>query len=191
MAVESNALCSLDEVKNYIGMVGSKQVDDDLLEDLSNRVTQLFTNFCERDTFKVKTYTEYYDGDASRHLFVNNTPLISITSIYDDPDWVWGSDTLLVASTYRIVDGKYVTLNGEAFSSYDQSIKIVYRAGYETIPLDLKQAAIEEVVRKYKHRKDFDVLSKTLDDGTADYIGPELMKSTLQVLKFYRVNWVY
>ena len=191
MAVDNDALCSLDEVKNFLGMTGSIQLDDDLIEDLCDRVTEIFTSQCQRDTFKVKSYTDYYDGESSEYLFVNHLPLISIASINNDSDWVWGSDTLLSNTSYRIVDGKYIVLNGDKFVKSNQSIKVVYTAGYETIPNDLKQAAIEETARKYRHRKDFDVISKTLSDGTADYAPPGLLKSTLSVLSFYTLNWVY
>jgi hypothetical protein len=191
MAVENDTLCTLDEVKNFIGMTGSRQLDDDLIEDLCDRVTVIFERHCGRESFKDQSYTEFYDGENSEHLFVNNVPIVSVTSIHNDTEWVWGTDTLLDAANYRIVDGKYIVFKSERIAKSDQSIKISYVAGYESIPKDLKQVAIEEAARRYKHRKDFDVISKTLSDGTSDYAPPGLLRSTVGVLNFYRLNSIY
>ncbi len=77
------------------------------------------------------------------------------------------------------------------FSRYDQNIKIVFNAGYVTIPGDLKQACIEEAGRRYKHRRDFDVITKTMDDGTIQYTQRGLLPSTTDILNKYKVNVVY
>ena len=57
MSVSANALTTLDNVKNFYGMVGAKQLDDDLLEDLIDRVTESFQSYCNVTAFKQNTYT--------------------------------------------------------------------------------------------------------------------------------------
>lgn len=186
MSVSNNALTTLEEVKNYMGMLGSKQDDDDLLEALIDRITDVFENFCNVTSFKETTYTEYYDGTGDKYLFLKNIPVISITSIHDDSDWTWGSSTALDSTEYRVMDDKYIIYQG-FFSSGDQNIKVVYKAGYSTIPGDLKQAAIEETVRRYKHRKDFDIISKTMEGVTENYADPTtLLNSTKETLRKYK-----
>jgi len=191
MSVSTNALTTLDAVKEYYGMTGSKQSDDDLIENLIDRVTELFQSYCNVNAFKAKNYTEYLDGMGSKYLFVNNVPINSITSIHDDDEWDFTTDDLVDSSSYRIVDKKYIVNKDYLFSLGDQNIKIVYNAGYSAIPYDLENACIEEVVRRYRHRRDVDVRSKTLDDGTVQYESKNLLHSTRIVLSKYRNNWVY
>ena len=191
MSVSANALTDLENVKNFYGMTGAKQLDDDLLEDLIDRVTEAIHSYCNVTAFKQNTYTEYQDGAGSKYLFVNNVPIISVTSIHDDADWEWTVDELIDDTIYRILDSKYIVLKDDLFTSGDQNIKIVYSAGYATIPGDLEQVCIEEVVRKYKHRRDIDIQSKTLEDGTAQYVSKNLMQSSRIVLNKYRNDWVY
>ena len=183
-------ICNLDMVKDYLGMQGAKQLDDDLITDLCGRVTKQFENYCGVTSFNAADFVEYHNGCGSKHLFPNaNLPINSITTIHDDPEWTWGSDTLIAATDYRIVDSKYIVAQTN-FTDNEQNVKVVFNAGYTNIPEDLLQSAIEETGRKYKHRLDFDVLNKVMTDGTVQYVDPGLMKSTVQILKFYKNAWV-
>ena len=189
MSVADNALATLDEVKNFYGMTGAKQTDDDLLEDLINRITQSFQTYCGVTSFKAADYTEYIDGESSKYIFPKNTPIQTITEINEDPDWNWASDTTIGSDEYRIIDDKYIVRNSN-FAAADQSIKLIYNAGYITIPFDLKQACIEEVSIRYKHRRDIDIQTKSLEDGDATYNTGAFLPSTLEVLYKYRTMWV-
>jgi len=190
MSVAANALATLEEVKDFYGMTGSKQADDDLIEDLIDRITQLFQTYCGWSSFKAADYTEYIDGESTKYIFPINTPIISITSIHDDTDWVYGSDTLIENTEYRSVDERYIVSKDSLFGRGDQNIKLVYRAGYETIPGDLKQSCIEEVTKRYKHRRDIDIQAKSLDDGDATYSESAFLPATKEVLYKYKTMWV-
>lgn len=193
--INSDALCSVDDVKNFFYMSDSGEVPsvsnvDELIETLINGLTDSFEMYCGAKSFKQSTYTEYYDGNGSEFLFLNNIYITAITSLYDDTNWSWGSDSLIDSDDYRIVDNKYIVLKDNYFTKGNQNIKSAYTAGYSTIPYDLRQSCIEEVTRKLKHRKEIDLLSKTLTDGSVQYLEMGLMKQTLQVLSKYKLNWV-
>jgi len=190
MAVSANALATLDEIKDYYQFGSTKQIDDDLLEDLSDRVTVLFQTHCNVTQFYATDYTEYQDGCGSKYLFLNNIPINSVSEVNEDSDWVWAVDTTIAVDTYRIIDKKYLVIKEGRFDAGDQNLKVKYNAGYAIIPLDLKQVAIEEIVRRYKHRKDFDVIAKSLEDGNVTYTEKGLLTGTKQVLNKYRNNWV-
>lgn len=189
MSVANYALCTLDEVKDFYGMSGSVQEDDDLIEDNINRISKAFANECGVSQFKLATYTEYYDGPGGKFLFLKHTPVVSVTSIYEDSGWDWTSEYLKTSTDYRIVDNKYIVAQG-SFISGDQAIKITYRAGFSEIPEDLKLVCIEEVIRRYKHRKDFDVIRKTLNDGTSEYVMEPWLSSTVQILSKYKSGYL-
>jgi hypothetical protein len=185
MSLETYALSTVADVKDFLGLGATAEPDESLFESLINNVSVLFANYCGVEQFKTKNYIEYHDGHGSRYIFPRNYPINSVDEINEDIDWVWGSDTTIGEDDYRIVDKRYIVYDG-LFAIAEQSIKIEYSAGYDTIPLDLKQACIEEVVRKYKHRKDLDVSSKSAQDGTTNYIVKDLLPSTKITLDRYK-----
>jgi len=186
MSLGNNALVSLDEVKQFYfpNMDKSKSQDDDLLEELINRITSQFEKYCGITTFHDDDYTEYTDS-VGACIFTKNQPINSITSIALDTDWTWGTDSTCTTTDYRIINDSYVLFKYQ-IGNYDSNVKIIYNGGYETIPADLKHSCIKEVAREYKHRQDFDILSKSLEDGSNTVISPGLMFSTIQILDKYK-----
>lgn len=190
MALSDYALCTVDEVKEYYQFPskGSRVLDNDLIENLINRVTVNFHNYCGLDQFKSKIYTEFQDGNGKLRIYPYNYPIISITSIHIDGDWLFDNDTLISSSYYKIVDGLYISMNNNTFTKGVQNIKIVYTAGYETIPYDLKQACIEEVARKFKNKKNFDEIFRTIEGSQVSKVEQGLLVSTKEVLDNYIRN---
>ena len=179
-------LCSLDEVKDYMGMEDSKSVVDDVLEDIITGVSDIFHTYCGVEQFKQQTYTEYYDGCGQKLLFVYNTPIISVTELNVDSDWEFGVDTTVGSDEYKIVNNLYIVLKNTVFSLGDQNVKIEYSAGYATIPRDINLVAVEEVVRRHRRKKDFDVASRSLGNGQATFYEKGLLVSTKNVLNAYK-----
>ena len=190
MAVVSNALCTFEEflLYNEGNQYKSAGDSDSLIKELINYKTQEIHNYCGVVQFKSRQYTERYDGIYSDKLFVNKTPIISISSIYDDVDWNFTSDTLIDSSNYVIdTSKKYIQLKpGYIFNCGSQNIKIIYTAGYETIPNDIKLVCIKEVTREFRRRINFDVSAVTLNDGNISYVEKGLLKSSKDILDKYR-----
>jgi hypothetical protein len=184
MTVVNDALTSLDSIKEWAGITGTKSPDEQLLEHLINHFTKMFCNYCEVTSFKAANYTEYSDGNGTPYLFVKNIPLNSITNIWDDADWNWTSSDLIDSDDYRIADSRIV-VHKSYWERGLQNIKITYNGGYSTIPVDITQACNEEVYRRYKRRREMDVLIKTLEDGSLHFPPTTLLASTKQVLSKY------
>ena len=97
------------------------------------------------------TYTEYYDGDGSAELYLLHhnpwseaTPrpvtLTSVTIIdTDDTETAFTATELANVVKYP---HKLVRRSG-AFTSGVRNVKVVYVAGYVTVPDDIKQAALQ------------------------------------------------
>jgi hypothetical protein len=183
--LNDNALLTRLQVKNYVGINQADATLDNLIHDIINRVSTAFETYCSR-TFRALEYTEYHDGgDGVRALFPDQYPINSITSIHEDSDWVYGSDKLIDSSDYKIMHDRYIVF--DKFLAYGEgAIKLVYNAGYTTIPLDITQAAIDEVARRLKHRKDGEVVSQTQGDGTITYAGLDFLPQTIRTLNSYR-----
>jgi hypothetical protein len=179
----SNALCTRLQLKTYLNVNQADATYDNLCHEIINRISQAFENYCGRQ-FKVQDIVEYHDGNV-RALFPDQYPINSVTEIREDSDWVWGSETIIDSSDYRIMDSKYIIYDG-FFTSGEGAIKLTYNAGYTDVPADLVQACIEECGRKMKHRNDYDESVKTLGDGSVSYIASEFLPQTKMTLNSYR-----
>jgi len=182
-------LCTLEEVKNYMGISGSNSDVDDLFEVLINNVTTSFSSYCGINQFKAANYIEYLSGDGVNYIFLINTPINNITYIAEDSDWVFDSDTYYEDDEYAIIDDM-VVLKNSIFPKGVRNLKVSYNGGYATIPKDLNQACIEEVVRKYKKRSNVDLISKSTAEGGFTKIQHGMLKDTIDVLKKYKARGV-
>lgn len=190
MAVGANALCTLADVKTYNGI--STSTYDTLIETLIDRVSKQFEMDCDR-VFISANYTQYYDGNKTSYLFVSQYPITTVSGVWDDTNWEWGSSTQISGIDYRVADNNHIVFNTTILTEGDQNIKVAYTAGYTTIPYDLTQACIEEVSVKYNKRENVEVRSKTLPDGTVTYVdggGGTTVRpfkdSTIETLAFYK-----
>jgi len=104
MALASNALTTVADVKTYMGITSS--TDDELLETLVNNVSDQIERYCDRE-FKQKTFTEYIDARGTRTIAVANPPLISVDLIAfgaRDSVSVQSSDSTDLLATIGIED---------------------------------------------------------------------------------------
>jgi hypothetical protein len=186
----SDALCTYEDIQLHLELTNEQNHDDTII-DLINMYTKRFCNHCGISSFLTKTYTEYYDGNGESILFLKNVPITSVQSLADDDSYIWGIDTTVGATDFRIIqDGKAIYLIDDLFTKGFENIKVVYTAGYSQIPEDLRFAAIREVGRSFKHRKDWEAITQTLSDSSHTYIDPGLSAETTITLSFYRNNWV-
>lgn len=141
--VDPAAWTSLANVKEVLKITDVDR--DSLITNIINRSYKILETYLGR-VMKSATYTEYYDGDGSETLLLEQYPIISVTSLYDDPERVFGSDTLLDPSNYLIYKerGSIKLYNDESvFMCGLQNIKVIYVAGYATMPGDLEDACIQ------------------------------------------------
>jgi hypothetical protein len=192
-ATETIDLCTLQEVKVYVSLDTDKAVGniDTLLERLITSKTKAITTYIGYTQILAAEYTEYIDGNGTQYLFPSNIPINTVTSVHDSPDWVYDSDSLIDSSYYKIVDKRYIVLNGYAFAISNQNVKIVYNAGYTTIPEDLAQVCIEEVVRTYNDKANIGVSSRTDRHGGVTKVEKGFMTQSIEIMDKYRKIGVY
>ena len=144
-------------VKQFLGILSDVTAYDNILDTFVTVVDDVVENYCHR-RFADTTYTEYYDGQSNqRRLCLRNYPIISVTSIHDDPNRDYDSGTLIDADDYTFETGAdsngIVSLHGTSLGRGIRNVKAVYRAGYASIPTPLTQAANMIVASVYNRRK--------------------------------------
>lgn len=154
------------EVKEFIGIDSGNTTYDDFINSMLTNSSSIIKSYLGRDIVQA-TYTDhYYDGDGSDTLILRQYPIISVTSLYDDPDRDFGSDSLLDEDPngdrdFLIVnkneidnEGIIRRIQGGIFYKGKQNIKITYVGGYSSanVPADIKQAQIQLVTFFYNNR---------------------------------------
>lgn len=124
-------------------------------------------------TFDRGELTEYYSGsDWSSILILGRPPIISITNLYDDMSRVFSAP--IDPARYVVTDANagVLQLDGLTFSRGIKNIKVVYIGGYEDIPKDLEQAAIELVwaARMKGEQSLVGVRSRSIADGSVQFV---------------------
>lgn len=155
-------LLTLVEAKIFVR--SETDVHDKLLNMLIPMVSQTIESYCDR-SFDATDYTEYYDGEGSAHLYVDNWPINSVSALYNDTTRQFTTSSLIEDVNYVIyanegritLIGSYLagsSMMDNAFTSGLQNIKIIYNAGYVAIPYDLRLIAGEVLAKKWKTYQD-------------------------------------
>ena len=143
------SLVSLANVKEYLKIATAVTTDDTMLTNIITRIEKTMKIAMQQEV-EYASYTEYYDGDGTDTLLLNQFPISTITSIHDDTDRAYGSDTLISSADYVFYANEgMVQLDGLTFTEGKQNIKVVYSAGFSPIPEDIKLAAIQLSAAEY------------------------------------------
>lgn len=150
-------LTSLDFVKDFGNITTSAY--DNYLTNRIKTASAAISSWCNR-TFPLTNYTDYIDGPGSTTLLLPHTPVSAITSItinaQSDQPTVISGENVIVNSDTGIVSIK-PTATQIGWFSYDyfsaqQGIKVIYAAGYDTIPLDVQEACAQVVMNRFNLR---------------------------------------
>jgi hypothetical protein len=156
MGLNSNALISIDDIREALGLESEEVKDDGFLISLINRASQRIESYCGR-TFNVAYYTEYHDGDGTPEVLLDQYPITYVSGLWDDIDRAFGSDYEISSADYLIYanEGRLSLYNDETtFCVGRQNIKVCYSGGYTTIPDDLKEACIDLALTRYRRSKE-------------------------------------
>jgi len=155
-------LITLTEYKDMEGIQNPK--DDYNLSQLITSVSQLVKTYCGNtfvdfySTDKVETFTI----DWNTHLVqLTESPVVSVSAV-ETRDSVTSSYQAVTSTNYYLDENTdtvfYVT--GSSYRNWPRgpgAVKVTYRAGYSTLPSDLKLAVIDLITYyyrdEYKERK--------------------------------------
>lgn len=178
------AWTTLVKVKEYLGITDT--ASDTLLTDLLARLQVAAETYLDRK-IEQATYTEQYDGDETDRLITLQWPIISVTSVHDDQDRAFGAATLIATADYVLYkDRGIIRLDGLVFSSGIQNIKVVYTAGYATVPADLAQALIELIADRFRQKENQGLESLSIGAYSVSFTGEDLPDEVKATFDAYR-----
>ena len=155
MALDAFALTSLDNVKSYLNIPTLTITQDATLERMINASSAKIETFLDRKILK-REFTEYQDGRSSDRILLREWPADKPTELWIDNDSVFtDTNNQIATSDYVLEDEIGVQLiNGRGFGKGRRNIKVVYEAGYTTVPYDIEEACIMTVAFFYDLRSD-------------------------------------
>jgi hypothetical protein len=161
MAAGPDDLCALSELKAWLPNQGNN--DDVSLQGLITNGSSQIYQYISRPhillsvicplTGQPPTNTplaENYDGNGSDRILPHYYPIISVASVSVDGVAIPQSTSPSVAGF--LWDARRVLLRGFRFCRGVQNVALSYTAGYSSVPLDLKQAAIEAFALSWRQR---------------------------------------
>jgi hypothetical protein len=140
-------LISKSEYKNYMGIVSStKDTEIDLL---IPKVSELIKSYCRRTfiDYYSSPQTEFFDGNNYTELILKESPVVTILSVSKSTDYGQNYSTVLTqyVDWVQIGDSIRAISNNGCFPYLLRGYKVEYFGGYDTVPEDLKLAALDLV----------------------------------------------
>ena len=185
------ALVTTTSMNAYLGITAGSTEEGE--SDLTiNAASKFAERYCGRSGFLSTSRTEYYDGDNTDTLYLRAAPISSVTSIHIDDstprDWS-DTDDLIDSDEYLLYEeqGK-VVLDGDVYVWGKRNVRVIYTAGYTTVPADLEQAVKELVAFWYKRNKDklVAIRSVSVGDKSTSYES-EMPAAVAMVLNRYKL----
>lgn len=155
--LRSNALVTLEAVKLHLGLAPSNVAEDARLELFINAASAFIETYCSR-RFKSQSYTELQSGRQNNYIVPLHFPITAISEIRISNTSAWSDAATLVSDEdYLISDyGTSIQLWFNVLHGYN-NVRIIYTAGYTTLPSDLELAAMWAVEWYYRHRQRADM----------------------------------
>jgi hypothetical protein len=177
-------LCTLAQLKEYLGIPTGTTAADDLLQGLLTASSQFLATWCDR-TFQVVAYNEIRDSRGPTFVTLGY-PLVSVTGVTVDgrpipPGQGWPRQGYFSSLWAIRIDGYGVPRDGY------QNVNLQYTAGYAVIPADLQQAAIELSALKYKQKDRIGISgSEGIDGQSITYRDLAMSQAVLAVAMRYK-----
>ena len=132
------------EYKAYLGITSANS--DIEIDFLIPKVSDFVKTYCRRtfvDYFD-ESKTEVFDG-GFKEIYLKETPVVNITSVARSADFGKTYVPLVKFTDWVQKGDSIISLEPKGFEELINGYKVVYFAGYEVVPGDLKLAVLDLV----------------------------------------------
>lgn len=145
-------LVTLAEFKDYKNFTNSEE--DTPLGEIITYVSQFVKSYCRRSfiDYYSTDKTDYFDGTNTNFLILPEFPIVSITSVKTSNDGETFTDYEDYFIDYRIDAIRTASSSFVASIVPFNSVEVIYKAGYDVLPDDLKLATLD-LVEFYRHEE--------------------------------------
>lgn len=187
-----NALVSLADAKAFLKI--SAASEDTVIENMINRASAFANDYTQRLLLS-RVNTDYYDGDGTGTLILNQYPVTALSNLYDDVDRAFGAGTAINVSTDVVLDNNNGLIRlfnqAVAFNVGILNVKAVYTAGYSlaNVPASIQEAVLLYVANAYRSQylgQRFGATSEHVGDRSTTYSNDEIMNQVKGLLNPHR-----
>lgn len=139
MALNSNALVTTEYIRTFLDFASDKTPK---YEEYINMASQLIESFTKRKLFQ-SDYQKDFDGNGLGFIILDQYPVNEVSAVFYDPSREFGSDTELTDFLYEEFGS--LVFPGMVIEKAPQCVRVVYNAGYEIIPDDIRLATLETI----------------------------------------------
>lgn len=177
------AHCTVAEAKLYLRIPSGDTSEDEFLADVINSCTARIEKSLGQRQIKARDYVEDYDGRGTKILLLRQFPIISVSAVYIDSLRAFEETSRVDADVIissdepgKITFGPGVPTTGgvaaAVFPYGTRNIRVLYRAGFEVIPDDLRLACQKFTAVEFnRSREGADgVLSESFGGRTISWI---------------------
>lgn len=188
----ANALVALADAKDFLKV--SSENEDAIIESMINRASSWTNDYTQRLLLS-RVNTDYYDGDGTGTLILNQYPVTTLTSLNDDVDRTFGAGTAINVSADVVTDNNNGLIRlfnrAVAFNKGMLNIKAVYTAGYSlaNVPASIQEAVLLYIGNSYRSQylgQRFGATSERVGDRSTTYSNNEIMNQIKGLLNPYR-----
>lgn len=182
------ALATLAQLKIQLGFKPSDTLQDGKLQLFLDAGSAWVESYCERK-FAEATRTELFHGNRSNAINPRQWPITNVTELRISSTREWSdSSTLIDDENYGISpDGIMILYYSGFFPVGFNNVRLIYTAGYSTIPSDLIMANLWASEWFYLHNNRGDSgrtsVSKQGESIGIDHDVPPMIKTILQPYK--------
>jgi hypothetical protein len=171
MALNSNAIVTLAEAKAQMKLVDTNTNEDATFEGYINEISSAVELYCKRKFVSQSITSELHDGSGGRFLYPRYFPIQQLSTASaptteqklaslqyrDTPDSTW-MDIEDNINNIFIETGDdscrpYIELYDTYFPVGRRNITVSYKAGYTTVPSDVKMAVLEMIQMRWNEAK--------------------------------------
>jgi hypothetical protein len=186
---QTNDLCELQDVKDYLFRGGGNQTstDDNLLQRLITAASEWIRQETSRH-FEAGNYTEVRSGQGGRILFFRNPPANSVSSLYVDGNAIPARNANVTAygeNGYAFDENK-IFLTGYSFNRGVMNVQMTYAIANNTTFPDLEEVCIEAVSWAYREIDRLGMISKVLAGEQVNFNLDAMSKRSRKILDHYR-----
>lgn len=208
VALASNALTTVEEVRDRLGILGNDQ--NDRLTRLVNAASDYIERKLDRKLYREVITNEKVIGEGTDKIVLSRRPIVSISEIrYKDQVISSSSYEILgdgvsgivqstsggfVWTAHHVVDVSFSKVPGTEL----QSFEVDYTGGYylpsdsanRNLPYDLEEACISLVISRYNSlTRDQNIKSERILSYGVTYFDRSVSPEVQEVLNHYR-SWV-
>lgn len=179
-------LCTVADVKAFLGLADVNTARDALLATLASAASVAIATEVGGGLL-ADDVTDDVTGGPGTTLLLRHRPVQCVYAV--TIDGVRVPEARSAASGWRLDAAiGQLQLLGRTWASAPLGVHVEYRAGFEDVPVDLKQVAIEEAATAFRERDRLGVQSKTLAGETVTYRDQAFSARSRRVLEQYKLR---